>query len=188
MAYNWPQLTNEKITSDFLYGTDTPPADLTSESLVRPPPPAPPPNGYPQAPVQLELDAVTLMTTGPGRFALPGVNSDLVAGFMDPDGRIQADGMLHKYTLAEMITSRLRPVRTFLLRVPEGRVVMLHCRRSSMATLKCNARWLWRNLSDPHPQNERGRNDSREMRTPLYPQKRELGCVPQQAAIGRWRR
>ena len=36
MAYDWTQLTKEKITSYFLYGTDTPPADLTSESRIRP--------------------------------------------------------------------------------------------------------------------------------------------------------
>ena len=100
MAYDWTQLTKEKITSYFLYGSDTPPADLTSESRIRPPVPPAPPNGYPQGPVQLELDAVTFMMSGPGRFALPGVNSSLVAGFMNPNGRIQADGMLHKYTLA----------------------------------------------------------------------------------------
>ena len=35
MAYDWTQLTKEKITSYFLYGTDTPPTDLTSESRIR---------------------------------------------------------------------------------------------------------------------------------------------------------
>ena len=104
MAYDWTQLTKEKITSYFLYGTDTPPTDLTSESRIRPPVPPAPPNGFPQGPVQLELDAVTFMTTGPGRFSLPGVNSALVAGFMDPEGEIQADGTLRKYTLAQMIS------------------------------------------------------------------------------------
>lgn len=62
MAYDWTQLTKEKITSYFLYGTDTPPGDLTSESLIRPPvPPAVPPSNFPQGPVQLELDAVTFI-------------------------------------------------------------------------------------------------------------------------------
>ena len=77
MAYDWTQLTKEKITSYFLYGTDTPPADLTSESLIRPPLPAAPQGQFPQGAVKLELDAVTFMITGPGRFVLPGVNSDL---------------------------------------------------------------------------------------------------------------
>ena len=106
MAYDWTQLTKEKITSYFLYGTDTPPGDLTSESLIRSPVPPAPQNGFPQGPVKLELDAVTFMTTGPGRFSLPGVNSALVAGFMDPEGEIQADGTLRKYTLAQMISKR----------------------------------------------------------------------------------
>jgi Ca2+-binding RTX toxin-like protein len=103
MAYDWTQLTKETITRFFLFGTDTPPSDLTSESLIRPPLPAPPKGQFQQGAVQLELDAVTFMTSGPGRFALPGVNSDLVAAFMNPDGRTHGDGTQHIYTLAEMI-------------------------------------------------------------------------------------
>jgi len=61
MTYVWSALTSEAITNLFLYGQVTKPEHLLSEELLRPL------NDH----LPIEVDAISYMTTGPGRFIDP---------------------------------------------------------------------------------------------------------------------
>ncbi len=56
---SWTQLTNEAMTSLYLYGTLTPPVDLNNRTAD------------PNRTVSVTLDAVDFMSAGPGRYANP---------------------------------------------------------------------------------------------------------------------
>ncbi|MGC0094495.1 hypothetical protein ACPPTV_00360, partial [Ralstonia pseudosolanacearum] len=56
---SWTQLTNEAMTSLYLYGTLTPPVDLNNRTAD------------PNRKVSVTLDAVDFMSAGPGRYANP---------------------------------------------------------------------------------------------------------------------
>lgn len=72
MTYNWQDLTPTTITNLFLYGTETPPTDLISNALIRPP----------ETKTTIKVDAVSFMTSGPGRFANAAL-SPVVGAFFD---------------------------------------------------------------------------------------------------------
>ncbi|KAF0188857.1 MAG: hypothetical protein FD168_1381 [Desulfobulbaceae bacterium] len=78
MEYTLDALNIEQITNLYLYGTLEKPADLTSDSLIRPPDVA----DDQDAMTIVHLDAVSFMTSGPGRFA-NGQQSPLVKAFME---------------------------------------------------------------------------------------------------------
>ena len=59
-TYQWNQLGINEITSLFLYGQTNKPSDLRSEVVIRP-------SGV--NPIPVEMDEVSFMATGPGRFA-----------------------------------------------------------------------------------------------------------------------
>jgi VCBS repeat-containing protein len=95
--YKWSQLGINEITNLYLYGATTKPQDLTSEALIRA-------NGYTR-PVQ--LDAVSFMENGPGRFA-NGVTISVVKDFME--GKVYApNGSKQTFSLAT-VTALLGPL------------------------------------------------------------------------------
>lgn len=67
MDYTLATLSIEEITNLYLYGQLTTPADLTSDTLIRPPEVAPNQDGM----TIVHLDAVSFMASGSGRFANP---------------------------------------------------------------------------------------------------------------------
>jgi len=71
MVYDWSQIGINEITNLYLYGQLTPPSDLTSDALLRP-------ADYTKP---IDMDMVSFMATGPGRFAV-GAKSSLVTDFM----------------------------------------------------------------------------------------------------------
>jgi Ca2+-binding RTX toxin-like protein len=77
MTYDWTQITNELITNLFLYGQTTTPVDLASDSLIRPADDF----DTPADNIHIQVDMVSYMTDGPGRFALAAL-SPLVQAFM----------------------------------------------------------------------------------------------------------
>lgn len=71
MAYDWSELDISKITSLYLYGTETPPSNLLDDALIRP-----------DQPSRIEVNMASFMESGPGRFAL-GSESALVQAFFE---------------------------------------------------------------------------------------------------------
>lgn len=95
--YTWSQLGINEITNPYLYGATTKPQDLTSEALIRA-------KGY-TTPVQ--LDAVSFMENGPGRFA-NGVTISVVKEFME--GKVYApNGSKQTFSIAT-VTALLEPL------------------------------------------------------------------------------
>ena len=76
MIYNWTQIGIKEITNLYLYKQMATPSDLTNEAIIRP-------KDVSEAVrygADIEVDMLTYMTTGPGRFAL-GSESAMVQAF-----------------------------------------------------------------------------------------------------------
>ena len=58
--YTWNQLGSTEITNLYLYGATTKPTDLLNDAVLR----------AAGATIRVDLDAVSFMVNGPGRFAL----------------------------------------------------------------------------------------------------------------------
>ncbi|WGT65757.1 hypothetical protein [Variovorax paradoxus] len=56
--YTWMQLGAREMTALYLYGQTTPPQNLASAAMIRP-----------AGPITIDMDAVSFMAGGPGRFA-----------------------------------------------------------------------------------------------------------------------
>ena len=63
MARSWTEITNEIMTNLYLYGQETKPADLVSDSLIRPGTALDGTKGK-----EIEIDALSFMLSGPGRY------------------------------------------------------------------------------------------------------------------------
>ena len=72
-----PGPTSEEVTSQYLYGSATPPSNLLDDSLIRPPLA---PNTFGAT---IPVDVVWYMQSSGGRFAL-GPLSDVVKYFFEP--------------------------------------------------------------------------------------------------------
>jgi hypothetical protein len=90
--YTWSQLGINEITSLYLYGATTKPQDVTSEALIRV-------KGFSTS---VQLDAVSFMANGPGRFA-NAISVPVVQQFME--GRIfSPNGTKQVFSLAAVST------------------------------------------------------------------------------------
>ncbi|MDO8335609.1 MAG: hypothetical protein Q7T74_02380, partial [Candidatus Saccharibacteria bacterium] len=76
MLYDWTQLGVKEITNLYLYGQATTPTDLTDEFLIRPKDVS----KTIRYGANIDVDMVSYMSTGPGRFAL-GPKSEMVQAF-----------------------------------------------------------------------------------------------------------
>ena len=76
MIYNWTQIGIKEITSLYLYKQMATPSDLTNETIIRPKDVS----ETMRYGADIEVDMLTYMTTGPGRFAL-GSESAMVQAF-----------------------------------------------------------------------------------------------------------
>lgn len=99
MARNWTEITNEIMTNLYLYGQETKPADLVSDSLIREGTAL---DNKPHG-VAIELDAVSFMASGPGQYGY-GAASEVVTAFMEGVVNIpHTNGVRTEYTLAEIV-------------------------------------------------------------------------------------
>lgn len=78
MTYNWAQLTSEAMTNLFLYGDITTPENLATDELLRP-------LDYKHL---IDIDAVSYMGSGPGRFIDPR-NFEPISRFFSDAGRAE---------------------------------------------------------------------------------------------------
>lgn len=76
MLYDWTQLGVKEITNLYLYGQATTPTDLTDEFLIRPKDVS----KTIRYGANIDVDMVSYMSTGPGRFVL-GPKSEMVQAF-----------------------------------------------------------------------------------------------------------
>lgn len=94
-VYNAQDLTPEFIITQFLYGSSTPPADLASESLIRPT------NSVP-SPIQVDMASYFASA---GRFAKPSM-SPLVQEFLTSENiLLSGTGVRQEYSAAQMATA-----------------------------------------------------------------------------------
>lgn len=100
MIYTWNQLGVSAITNLYLYGTTAKPANLESDALIRGPLPT---LQSPGITTSIDMDAVSFMATGPGRFA-NGTQLSVVARFMDGTGVPTATSVRQVYTLSTMMS------------------------------------------------------------------------------------
>jgi hypothetical protein len=76
VIYNWAQLTSEAMTNLFLYGDITTPENLVTDALLRPL----------DRELVIDIDAVSYMLSGPGRFIDPR-NFAPISKFFSDAGR-----------------------------------------------------------------------------------------------------
>ena len=97
MTYDWTNLTNEIITNWYLYGQDSRPSDLLSDSLIR--------EGTAldnkSHGVVINLNAISFMLSGPGRYGY-GALSPVVSNFMSWTDIPHIPGQRIEFTLAQM--------------------------------------------------------------------------------------
>ena len=96
MARSWAEITNEIMTSLYLYGQETKPTNLVGDSLIR--------NGSALDGTTfktIDLDAVSFMISGPGRYGY-GAESPVVKGFMSWTDIPHIPGQRSEFTLAQM--------------------------------------------------------------------------------------
>lgn len=102
MTYLWTQLGINEITNLYLYGTRTKPTVMVDESLIR----------SKDYKLEIVMDAVSFMGTGPGRFA-NGAMSPLADDFMS--GRVfQSAGVRQEFSLsdvAKIVTPDVDPTK-----------------------------------------------------------------------------
>ena len=115
MVYNWTQLTNEVVTNFYLYGQATKPTDLTSDSLIR----GIGSKGYPRPapPVNVEVDALAYMRSGPGRFAnaseVPLVRAFMNGGLVAENNQRQVFNMSYLAPLLDPNFNPTDPLKSF---------------------------------------------------------------------------
>lgn len=95
MAYTWRELTTEKMTNLFLYGTDSVPTDRLDDKIIRD-------KGLK---INIQVDSVSYMADGPGRFAtgdlLPAVKE-----FMEGKRKLTKLGERQVFSLKDMLVGK----------------------------------------------------------------------------------
>jgi hypothetical protein len=90
-VYNAQDLTPDVIISLFLYGQTSPPADLVSESLIRPT----------SAKTTIEVDMASYFASA-GRFANASMSPLVQQFFISDDSRLAGTGVRQEFTAAQL--------------------------------------------------------------------------------------